>query len=88
MWLTTDLMVLSGLILVSNDNLEFREVNDVSAFNDGTTVIELPSHISCRFLRLLITESKQANNVQLNEVEFLMGAVQRFQDLRNSITST
>ena len=60
-----------GTIQVSNDNLEFREVMDVSAFNDGTTVIELPAHISCRFVRLLITESKQANNVQLNEVEFL-----------------
>ncbi len=62
-----------GTIQVSNDNLGFREVMDVSAFNDGTTVIELPSHISCRYVRLLITESKQANNVQLNEVEFVDG---------------
>jgi hypothetical protein len=56
--------------LVSNDNRVFREVLDVPAFNDGKTVIELPSHVSCRYVRLLITESKQANNVQLNEVHF------------------
>ena len=59
-----------GTILVSNDNRDFREVSDVSAFNDGVTAIELPSHVSCRYVRLLITESKQANNVQLNEVQF------------------
>lgn len=59
-----------GTILVSNDNLKFSEVMDVSAFNDGSTDIELPSHVTCRYVRLLITESKQANNVQLNEVQF------------------
>ena len=59
-----------GTILVSNDNRDFREVSEVSAFNDGVTAIELPSHVSCRYVRLLITESKQANNVQLNEVQF------------------
>ena len=59
-----------GTVLVSNDNRNFTEVLDVSAFNDGATVIELPSHVSCRYVRLLITESKQANNVQLNEVQF------------------
>lgn len=59
-----------GLVLVSNDNRDFREVLDVPAFNDGATDIELPSHVSCRYVRLLITESKQANNVQLNEVQF------------------
>ena len=59
-----------GTILVSNDNRDFREVLDVSAFHDGVTAIELPSHVSCRYVRLQITESKQANNVQLNEVQF------------------
>jgi hypothetical protein len=59
-----------GTILVSDDNRDFREVSEVSAFNDGVTAIELPSHVSCRYVRLLITESKQANNVQLNEVQF------------------
>ena len=59
-----------GTILVSNDNHDFREVLDVPAFNDGATVIEMPAHISCRYVRLLITESMQANNVQLNEVQF------------------
>ena len=59
-----------GTILVSDDNRDFREVSEVSAFNDGVTAIEIPSHVSCRYVRLLITESKQANNVQLNEVQF------------------
>ena len=59
-----------GTILVSNDNHDFRDVLDVPAFNDGATVIEMPAHISCRYVRLLITESMQANNVQLNEVQF------------------
>ena len=59
-----------GTVLVSDDNRDFTEVSDVPAFNDGVTVIELPSHASCRYVRLLITESKQVNNVQLNEVEF------------------
>ena len=59
-----------GTILVSNDNRDFTVVLDVSEFNDGNTIIELPSHVSCRYVRLLITESKQVNNVQLNEVEF------------------
>ena len=58
-----------GLVLVSNDNRDFREVLEVPAFNDGVTVIELPVHVSCRYVRLLITESKQANNVQLNEMQ-------------------
>lgn len=57
-------------ILVSNDNRDFREVLEVSAFNDGATIIELPTHVLCRYVRLLITESKEVNNVQLNEVEF------------------
>lgn len=59
-----------GTVLVSNDGHDFREVLDVPAFNDRVTVIELPAHVSCRYVRLLITESKQANNVQLNEVQF------------------
>ena len=59
-----------GIVLVSNDNRDFREALDVPAFNNEATVIELPTHVSCRYVRLLITESKQANNVQLNEVQF------------------
>lgn len=59
-----------GTVLVSNDGRDFREVLDVPEFNDGATVIELPAHVSCRYVRLLITESKQPNNVQLNEVQF------------------
>lgn len=59
-----------GTVSISNDNRVFREVVDVPEFNDGVTVIELPAHVSCRYVRLLITESKQANNVQLNEVQF------------------
>ena len=57
-------------ILISNDNRDFREVLEVTAFNDRATIIEPPTHVSCRYVRLLITESKEVNNVQLNEVEF------------------
>ncbi|MDE0297070.1 MAG: discoidin domain-containing protein [Candidatus Poribacteria bacterium] len=59
-----------GTVLVSNDGHDFREVLDVPEFSDGVTVIEVPAPVSCRYVRLLITESKQANNVQLNEVQF------------------
>ena len=59
-----------GTVLVSNDGRVFREVLDVPEFNDGATLIELPAHVLCRYVRLLITESKQPNNVQLNEVQF------------------
>ena len=59
-----------GTVLVSNDGRDFREVLDVPGFNDGATVIELPARVPCQYVRLLITESKQVNNVQLNEVQF------------------
>ena len=39
-------------------------------FDDRITTIELPTRPSARYFRLEITESKQANNIQLNEVEF------------------
>ncbi len=56
-------------VLVSSDNLEFTEILEVSNFEGTATAIHLPSHPSTRFIRLGITESKQVNNVQLNEVE-------------------
>ena len=57
-------------LLASNDNENFTSVLEVTAFNDGVTTIELPTRPSARYFRLEITESKQANNIQLNEVEF------------------
>ena len=60
----------SAMLLTSNDNEHFTAVFEVTAFNDQITTIELPTRPSARYFRLEITESKQANNLQLNEVEF------------------
>ncbi len=57
-------------LLTSDDNENFTSVLDVTTFNDQVTTIELPTRPSARYFRLEITESKQANNLQLNEVEF------------------
>ena len=57
-------------LLTSNDSENFTSVLEVTAFDDRVTPIELPTRPSARYFRLEITESKQANNIQLNEVEF------------------
>ena len=57
-------------LLISNDNENFTSVLEVTAFEDQVTTIELPTRPSARYFRLEITGSKQANNIQLNEVEF------------------
>lgn len=64
----------SAKILAANDNSNFTEILEYSPFDDGMTTIELPSRPSARYVRLQITESKQVNNVQLNEVEFFDAA--------------
>ena len=60
----------SAKILASNDGTSFIELFEYSPFDDKTTAIELPSQPSARYVRLEITESKQENNIQINEVEF------------------
>ena len=60
----------SARIFASNDNLNFTEILEFSPFEEQTTAIELPSQPSARYVRIEITESKQVNNVQLNEIEF------------------
>ena len=69
----------SATIFTSNDNENFTEIpkvlkseqgTKVEEFEDRITAIELPTRPSARYFRFEITESKQANNVQLNEVEF------------------
>ena len=57
-------------LFTSNDNEHFISTLELTDFEDQTTVIELPTRPSARYFRLEITESKQANNLQLNEVEF------------------
>ena len=57
-------------LLTSNDNENFTDVLEVTAFDDRVTTIELPTRPTARYFRLEITESKQASNIQLNEVEF------------------
>ena len=57
-------------LLTSDDNENFTSILEVTAFDDQVTTIELPTRPSARYFRLEIVESKQANNLQLNEVEF------------------
>lgn len=57
-------------LLTSNDNENFIRVHEFIDFDNRTTTIELPTRPSARYFRLDITESKQPNNLQLNEVEF------------------
>ena len=57
-------------LFTSNDNENFTSLLEVTAFEDRVTTIELPTRPSARYFRLEITESKQANNIQLNEVQF------------------
>ena len=57
-------------LLTSNNNESFIRVHEFTDFDDRTTTIELPTRPSARYFRLEITESKQPNNLQLNEVEF------------------
>ncbi|RKU10918.1 hypothetical protein C6502_09685 [Candidatus Poribacteria bacterium] len=59
-----------AILFTSNDNENFIDVLEVTAFDDRVTTIELPTRPSARYFRLEITESKQVNNLQLNEVEF------------------
>ena len=57
-------------LFVSDNNENFTSVLEVTAFDDRVTTIGLPTRPSARYFRLEITENKQANNLQLNEVEF------------------
>ena len=57
-------------LYTSNDNENFTRVLELTEFDDRVTTIDLPTRPSARYFRLEITESKQTNNVQLNEVEF------------------
>ena len=61
-------------LLTSNNNENFTDLLEVTTFDDRVTTIELPTRPSVRYFRLEITESKQANNLQLNEVEFFDGS--------------
>ena len=57
-------------LFISNDNESFTRVLEIPNFEDRVTTIDLPTRPIARYFRLEITESKQANNLQLNEVEF------------------
>lgn len=57
-------------ILVSDDKETFKEVREYDNFADNITDIPLPTLPAGRYVQLLIEESKQANNIQLYEVEF------------------
>ncbi len=61
-------------ILVSSDSEgaadTFAAVAEVEEFFDITTSIDLPANPQARWVQIRIEEGKQANNIQLNEVEF------------------
>jgi len=57
-------------ILVSDDKETFTEVIEYDNFAENTTDIPLPTLPTGRYVQLLIEESKQANNIQIYEVEF------------------
>ncbi len=54
---------------ISEDGNLFREIFQYDSFEDQTTQIALPEPFQTRFLRMTIEESKQANNIQINEIE-------------------
>ena len=57
-------------LFTSNNNESFTTVLEIPVFEDHVTTIELPTRPAARYFRLEIIESKQPNNLQLNEVEF------------------
>jgi len=57
-------------ILVSDDKKTFTEVIEYDDFDNNITDIPLRTLPTGRYVRLLIEESKQANNIQIYEVEF------------------
>ena len=57
-------------LFTSDNNESFTRALEIPVFEDQITTIELPTRPSARYFRLEITESKQANNLQLNEIEF------------------
>lgn len=57
-------------VLVSNDDKIYDEVAMKDNFNDEITEIPLTTTPSARFVKLLIEEGKQGNNIQINEIEF------------------
>ncbi len=57
-------------VLVSNDDKIYDEVATKDNFNDAITEIPLPTTPSARFVKLLVEEGKQGNNIQINEIEF------------------
>lgn len=57
-------------VLVSNDDKIYDEVATKDDFKDEITEIPLTTTPSARFVKLLIEEGKQGNNIQINEIEF------------------
>ena len=57
-------------VLVSNDDISYDEVTKVDECNDKTTEITLSTIPIARYVKLLIEDGKQGNNIQINEVEF------------------
>lgn len=57
-------------VLVSSDDQSYEEVAKVDQCNDSKTEISLSIAPTARYVKLIIDEGKQGNNIQINEVEF------------------
>ncbi len=60
----------SCVIHLSDDNVNFVKVLIFDDFDDRRTIINFPTRPKAQFVRLEIVESRQVNNVQIDEIEF------------------
>ncbi|HIC01480.1 TPA: hypothetical protein EYO63_17490 [Candidatus Poribacteria bacterium] len=58
------------IIYTSGDDQQFIEILEFDDFLDHITNIDLEIRPKARYVRFKIIESKQANNIQINEIEF------------------
>ncbi|MDQ1328649.1 MAG: type protein [Candidatus Poribacteria bacterium] len=57
-------------VLVSNDDISYDEISKVDECNDKITEIVIPTLPIARYVKFMIDEGKQGNNIQINELEF------------------
>jgi len=57
-------------VLVSNDDISYDEITKVDECNDKITEIVIPTLPIARYVKFMIGEGKQGNNIQINELEF------------------
>ncbi len=57
-------------VFFSRDNDVFTFAGELAEFPDGEGTIETDAQMPARWVELVIEEGKQANNIQINEIEF------------------